>query len=183
MTRRAGRPIGFLSYATFDDEHSGGWISDFCRSLSAEVRAQTGKPFPIFQDRRDVLWGQNWRSRINGALEAATFLFPVMTPSFFQSSECRRELGDFLRHEQRRRRNDLVFPIHFIRCKHLSQKNSRSPSATLVQAVKNHQVCDLIDLRFQKVDDMEVRRFLATMASHVCSAIDRIEHRRTQDNY
>src|SRR6266571_3397840 len=82
------RPIGFLSYTSFDDEHNRGWISDFCKALSGEVRAQTGSPFPIFQDRGDVKWGQDWKLRINGALQTATFLFPMITPNFFSSTEC-----------------------------------------------------------------------------------------------
>ena len=167
--------MGFLSYAHFDDDHNRGWISDFCKTLSGEVRAQTGKQFPIFQDRTDLMWGQNWTARINGALETATFLFPVITPNFLSSTECKRELRDFLNHERARKRNDLVFPIYFIRCKNIDQKVCRGPLGTLVRAIKRHQMCHLLDLRFQKVEDMEVRKFLAEMARHVCDAIDRIE--------
>jgi len=171
-------PMGFLSYARSDDEYSRGWISAMCKALSGEVRAQTGRQFPIFQDRTDVRWGQSWAQRVNGALETATFLFPVISPTFFIRKECRRELRDFLTHERDRKRNDLVFPVHFIRCKLIDQNVCRGALGPLVRAIKAHQGCDLIDLRFGKVQGVGVRKTLAKMAADVCDAIDRVKRGR-----
>ncbi len=53
----------------------------------------TGKPFKVFQDRNDLEWGQNWQDRIENSLEEVTFLIPVITPSFFNSPACQKELG------------------------------------------------------------------------------------------
>ena len=78
-------PAAFLSYARFDDQHHDGLISELREQLSAEVRVQTGTAFPIFQDREDISWGQNWQSRIDETLDAVTLLLPVVTPGFFHS--------------------------------------------------------------------------------------------------
>ena len=165
--------MGFLSYAHFDDEHNLGWITAFCQTLGNEVRAQTGKPFQIFQDRRDIKWGESWRERIKAGLDASTFFFPVITPSFLQSVECKRELRDFLEHERKRKRADLVLPIYYIRCKEFDQKRCSGRIGTLVRALQKHQLKDLTDLRFEDVEENRVRKFVAKMAEEVCSAIIR----------
>jgi len=54
------QPVAFMSYVHFDDTHENGRLTQFRERLSAEVRMQTGEEFPIFQDRNDIRWGQNW---------------------------------------------------------------------------------------------------------------------------
>jgi cobaltochelatase CobT len=66
-------PIAFLSYVHSDDEHDDNRISKLRRSLEGEVKMQTGKPFHIFQDRNDLLWGQQWQERIKETLSELLF--------------------------------------------------------------------------------------------------------------
>ncbi len=40
------------------DRYDDGQLTQFRECLSAEVRAQTGEEFPIFQDRSDIVWGR-----------------------------------------------------------------------------------------------------------------------------
>jgi F-box protein 11 len=52
-------PAGFLSYAHVDDEYDWGGITEFRKALEGAVRLQTGRrDIRIFQDRDDVVWGQ-----------------------------------------------------------------------------------------------------------------------------
>ena len=76
-------------------------LSEFRSRLEAETWMQTGRPFHIFQDRNDVGWGQQWRQRMEESLDAATFLIPIVTPAFFNSTHCRDEFERFLEHEQK----------------------------------------------------------------------------------
>jgi len=46
---------------------------------------QLGGEFSIFQDRNDISWGEQWKQRIEGTIDATTFLIPIITPSFFSS--------------------------------------------------------------------------------------------------
>jgi F-box protein 11 len=94
------QPIAFMSYAIDDDEHDGGNLTRFCERLSGEVQMQTGDEFVIFQDRKHILWGQNWRARIEESLDGAAFLIPIITPSFFVSPYCCDELERFLERER-----------------------------------------------------------------------------------
>ena len=55
------KPAGFLSYVHLDDHR--GRITAFREELSREIGMQLGVEFPIFQDRDDIAWGQNWDKR------------------------------------------------------------------------------------------------------------------------
>lgn len=61
---------------------------------------QTGEDFMIFQDRKDILWGERRRSRISQSIDATTLLIAVITPAFFKSDVCREELEQFLLREK-----------------------------------------------------------------------------------
>ncbi|MFP4439636.1 MAG: hypothetical protein ACLFVO_20530 [Chloroflexaceae bacterium] len=43
----------------------------------------TRQPFHIFQDIKDIAWGQPFEQRIDTALATITFFLPILTPSFF----------------------------------------------------------------------------------------------------
>lgn len=53
-----------MSYARFDDSRDNGRISDLRGRLAAEVQAQTGEFFEIWQDRTSIQWGEKWKERI-----------------------------------------------------------------------------------------------------------------------
>jgi parallel beta-helix repeat protein len=103
-----------MSYVHFVDQHESGRLTDFCKRLSGEVQMQTGLEFPIFQDRKDIAWGQQWRERVNESLDAVTFLIPILTASFFKSEHCRNELARFLDREKQLNRNDLILPVYYV---------------------------------------------------------------------
>jgi parallel beta-helix repeat protein len=117
------KPIAFLSYTTFDNAHNKGAIADFCDRLSGEVRIQTGKLFPIFRDKKDIKWGQNWNARIEQGLDSTTFLIPIVTPSYLKSKACREEYEKFKEREKRLKRNDLILPVYYIECDELEDKD------------------------------------------------------------
>jgi cobaltochelatase CobT len=71
-------PAAFMSYAHRDNKD--GRLTKLREGLSHEVSVRTGEDFEIFQDRRHILWGQNWKVRIEESLDEVTFLIPVVTP-------------------------------------------------------------------------------------------------------
>lgn len=112
---RGTEPAAFLSYARSDDEHEEGRVTELRKRLEGEIRMYTGQAgFTIFQDRRDIRWGEQWRQRIDGVLDATTFLIPVMSPLFFTSNACRDELTRFMEREKARGRGDLILPIYYV---------------------------------------------------------------------
>ena len=107
------KPGSFMSYVHSDDKYK--QLTTLRERLSDEVGMQIGIEFPIFQDTKDIHWGQNWEQRIKNALdEEMTFLIPIITPGFFNSEPCRDELERFIEVETKLNRNDLILPIYFV---------------------------------------------------------------------
>ncbi|MEK6324151.1 MAG: toll/interleukin-1 receptor domain-containing protein [Acidobacteriota bacterium] len=156
----------------FDDEHNNGRLTEFRKNLSAEVKAQTGNEVPIFQDRDAIEWGQNWKQRIERSINEVTFLIPVITPSFFRSSACRKELELFLEREKRLGRNDLILPLCYIDTPLLSNQ-TKQVTDPLAEIVASRQYADWRDLRFEPFSSPIVGRTLAQLAIQIRNALER----------
>jgi len=137
-----------MSYTHFDDEHELGQLSQFGKRLSGEVHAQTGKDFPIFQYREDIEWGEQWRQRIEESLDASTFFIPIITPSFFKSEECCKELRAFLKREKQLGRSDLILPVYYRNTPPLHDK-AQLKTDKLAEEIAKRQWADWRDLRFE----------------------------------
>jgi parallel beta-helix repeat protein len=167
-------PLAFLSYAIINDSHDEGRISELRKRLSYEVEVQTGEPFPIFQDREDIQWGQTWQERLTESVDAATFLIPVITPSFFKRPWCREELSRFLEREQQLGRNDLILPIYYVDCPFLNDSERRAGDP-LVEAIASRQRADWRELRFEPFTNPLVGKTLADMAVQIRKALERVQ--------
>jgi len=166
-------PAGFMSYVRTDDAHENGRISDLRQRLEGEIRLQAGdNTFHIFQDRKDIAWGQQWEQRINESLDVVTFLFPVITPGFFKSTSCRKELERFFDRERQLKRGDLILPIYYVDTPVLNGDAKRQDDK-LATIIAERQYSDWRDLRFERLDSPRVGQMLATLAKQVVGAIER----------
>jgi 8-oxo-dGTP pyrophosphatase MutT (NUDIX family) len=166
-----GRPraVGFLSYVHADDEADKGKLTQFRERLESEIQIQIGVPFTIFQDRRDISWGDSWGSQIESSLDSAVFLIPVITPSFFRSPQSRAEFERFLERERELGRDDLIFPVYYVQCRQLENENSPDKIA---QIIAKRQYTDWRDLRFEDFSSSRVARRMAELAQHVKAALE-----------
>ncbi|MGQ0569694.1 MAG: toll/interleukin-1 receptor domain-containing protein [Armatimonadota bacterium] len=164
------QPAAFMSYVRADDKY--GHLTEFLERLSEEVRAQTGEEFPVFQDRNDIQWGENWRERIEESLDAVTFLIPIITPSFLRSEPCREEFRRFLGREAELKRNDLILPVYYVDAPLLNDEASRATDE-IARVVTTRQYADWRELRFEPLTSPEVRRTLARLAIQVRMALER----------
>jgi F-box protein 11 len=165
-------PIAFLSYVNLDDQHDQGRLTQFRERLSGEVRMQTGEPFDIFQDRKDIKLGQQWQERINDALDATLFLIPIITPAFFKSTACRDELERFIKREKELGRGDLILPIYYVECPVLSDKAKRELDP-LAKVIAARQYADWCDLRFEEFTSPQLRKAVANIAKQIVEALER----------
>jgi F-box protein 11 len=163
-----------MSYARFDDAHENGRLSEFCQRLSGEVRLQSGEEFPIFQDRKDIHFGQNWRQRIEESLDEVTFLIPILTPGFFKSEACRAELERFLEREERLGRNDLILPVYYVNYAALNDKQKRQGDA-LANLLWSRQYVDWREVRFEPLTSPQIGKMFAGMATQIVEALERGE--------
>ena len=162
----SGEPAAFMSYARFNDAHDDGQLSAFRERLAAEVRAQTGREFVIFQDRADIAWGQNWRQRIEETLDVVTLLLVVITPGFFGSTECRGEVARFRERERELGRSDLILPVYYIGAREMDDPAVRE-SDELARVLASRQFADWRELRFEPLASPLVRKAVAQLASRM----------------
>lgn len=168
------QPVAFLSYVHSDDEHDGEKITKFRRRLEGELKMQTGRPFPIFQDRNDIAWGQHWENRIEGSILEATFLIPMLTPSFFQSPMCRKEFETFLLKERQLGLKRLILPVVYVTCDELS---GDFPPETdrIADVLKTRQWTDWRPFRFKEFSDPDVATAVAKLATEIKTGMSELE--------
>lgn len=169
MTKTA---LAFMSYVNEDDKHENGDLTNLREYLSREVRMQTGEQFDIFQDKKDIKWGQQWQERINKSLNSTTFLIPIITPSFFNSAPCRAEMESFLEREEELCRNDLILPVYYCNCAVLEDE-ARREQDPLAQIIAARQYMDWRHLRFKPFDSEQVRTTLANEVQQIVVALER----------
>jgi parallel beta-helix repeat protein len=162
----SGKSAAFMSYARFNDVHDDGQLSAFRERLAAEVRAQTGREFVIFQDRADIAWGQNWQKRVDETLDVVTLLLAVITPGFFASKACREELERFLDRERELGRDDLILPVYYISARELDDPETLA-SDELARVLTSRQFADWRELRFEPLTSPVVRKAVAQLASRM----------------
>ena len=162
----SGEPAAFMSYVRFNDQHDDGQLSQFRERLAAEVRAQTGEEFPIFQDRNDIAWGQNWQQRIDEALDAVTLLVVIITPSLFRSPACRDEFQKFLDREGALGRGDLILPVYYISTREMDDPGLREADE-MARELASRQFADWRELRFEPFTSPQVRKTVAQLASRM----------------
>lgn len=167
------KPAALMSYVHSDDKYK--QLSTLCERLSDEVGMQIGIEFPIFQDKKDIHWGQNWEERIKSALtEEITFLIPIITPSFFNSQPCRDELERFLEVEKKLKRNELILPIYFVDTPLLNDPKSRATDP-LAEVIASRQYADWRELRFEPFTNPLVGKTLAQLATQIRDALPVIQ--------
>jgi parallel beta-helix repeat protein len=163
-------PIAFLSYTRFDDTHEEERIAKFCERLSGEVRMQTGQPFPIFRDKKDIQWGQRWRERIEEGLDAAVFLIPILTPSYFQSDICRDEYELFLKREKKLGRDDLILAVYYVECDELEDTAIRE-SNLCAKDLSERKYEDWRSLRWEPLTSPTIGRAFERLAKQIKQAL------------
>ena len=162
-----GMPAAFMSYARFNDQHDGGQLSQFRKRLEAEVQAQTGEEFAIFQDRNDISWGQNWKQRIEEALDGVTLLLVIITPSLFRSQACRAEVKRFLDRERDLGRTDLILPVYYISAREMKKDLRAQERDELARVLASRQFADWRKLRFEPLDSPPARKAVEQLAIQI----------------
>ena len=156
-------PAAFMSYVRFDDAHEDGQLTAFRERLVGEIRIQTGHEFPIFQDRNDIAWGQNWRQRIEETLDEVTLLLVIVTPSLFHSPACRDEMARFRERERELRRTDLILPVYYVSAREMDDPDLRAADE-LASLLWSRQYADWRELRFEPLTSPVVRKQIAMLA-------------------
>ncbi|MFD4422017.1 TIR domain-containing protein [Agromyces sp. NPDC058484] len=158
---------GFWSYVHADDDAESGRISQLARDVAAQFEMLTGESINLFLDRDQLVWGDDWRPKIDASLSSIAFFVPIISPRYFKSKECRRELNFFARQAERLGFKELVLPVLWVDFAGLHEE---SPADELLTLVGRFQWSDWTALKFAELGTGEYRRAVAQLAERLVHA-------------
>jgi len=163
---------GFWSYVHADDKAENGRISQLAKDIVSQFEMYTGEEISLFLDKESLEWGKNWRNEIDRNLVSTGFFIPILTPRYFMSAECRRELQSFARKAIDLGIKDLILPIIYVETPSM---NDEYTTDDLIQLVKTFQWENWTELRFEDVNSENYRRGVARLANRIVEANKRAE--------
>lgn len=163
---------GLWSYVHADDEAECGRITQLARDVAAQFEMLTGERINLFLDRDAIQWGEDWHSKIDEGLGAVAFFIAVITPRYFRSPECRRELQSFVGKARSLGISELFLPLLYVDVPALHEED---PKDDLVEIVCTFQKIDWQALRFEDVCSGVYRRAVSDLAARLVAANARAE--------
>jgi flagellar biosynthesis GTPase FlhF len=157
---------GFFSYSRRDDEHSQGALSDLRRQIYNELRLQLGSELKLWQDTMAIPEGALWESAIQRAISESVFFIPIVTPSSVGSKHCRFEFEAFLDREQALGRENLVFPLLYVRVPAL-EKEELWRQDDVLRIIGRRQYIDWREFRHRSFAEAEIKKKI----EHFCGKI------------
>ena len=163
---------GFWSYVHADDEAEQGRIAQLARDVSQQFELLTGESIKLFLDRDELNWGDDWRLKVDSSLSSIAFFVPVITPRYFKSGECRRELNFFARQAERLGVQELVLPVLWV---NFPAFHDEKPSDELMARVHKFQWSDWTELKFAERISGDYRRAVNELANRLVQANEAAE--------
>ena len=154
---------GFWSYVHEDDDDDDGAVVRLADRVMSEYALLSGESLKLFIDR-DIAWGEEWKRRIDEALQDTTFFIPIITPRYFKSAECRRELIKFRSASEEFGVEQLLLPIYYVK---VPGMEAEEPTDKLMDVVKRTQRVDLRKIRLKDESDAQHRGMVNELASRI----------------
>jgi len=85
----------FISYRRASNEGPDPWVDKFCDSVRASLRDLVGD-VQMWRDTAELRAGDAWRPEIAQAVDSAGIFLALISRTYFDSDECRKELDRFL---------------------------------------------------------------------------------------
>ena len=164
--------VGFFSYSREDDEGSGGKLSKLRERVQEELRGQLGRTkanFKLWQDKVAIAHGELWEETIKKGISESVFFVPIITPTAVRSPYCKIEFEAFLARESELHRNNLIFPILYIRVSELTDNRWRQDP--LLAIIGSRQYEDWLDFRHVDPSSTEFARRIEKFCENICRAM------------
>ena len=85
----------FISYRRASNEGQDAWVDGFCNSVRASLKDLVGD-VAIWRDTAELRGGDLWRPEIAEALDSSGIFVALISRTYFDSDECRKEFDRFL---------------------------------------------------------------------------------------
>lgn len=165
---QAERYQAFWSYTHKDNEADSGRITQLADDLAAEYGLLTSADMKLFLDISEIEWGAALLPSIGAALAQISFFIPVITPRYFKSDACRKELQDFHASADALGLSELILPVLYVDVPEL--QDTEPSDDQLVNVIKERKWFDWRDLRLADRSSSEYRSGINKMADRVRTA-------------
>ena len=141
---------------------------------------RTRKDFRLWQDKVAIAHGELWEGTIKKGISESVFFIPIITPTAVRSSYCKLEFESFLAREKELDRNNLIFPILYVRVPALDDERlwSRDP---LLAIIGSRPYDDWQNLRHLDASSSEVVQRVERFCANICRALEQELARRVSE--
>lgn len=101
----------FISYRRAANATHDRWVDVFCDELRNSLAELVGRNVSIWRDTDQLRTSDDWRARLQAAIDEAAIFLAVFSRSYLLSDECRRELDQFLRVMKAGGRKRRIVPV------------------------------------------------------------------------
>lgn len=165
----------FWSYVHDDDVAERGRLTVLAEDVGKQFEMLTAEKLSLFVDKDQIAWGENWKDKIDFGLASVAYFIAIITPRYFLSPECRRELQTFSERATALGLKELVLPIIYV---DVPEIRSGAPADNLVAMVQTYQWEDWREIRFSDLDSGQYRKAVFDLASKLADANRRVERFR-----
>lgn len=167
MTSPTASYKAFWSYTRRDNEKDKGRIRQLAEDIADEYEILSGDELKLFLDLEEIKWGDDWKASIDSALEGIAFFIPVVTPAYFNSDQCRRELQRFADKASALGLRDLILPLIYV---DVPELKSEQPDDPLIALIKTYNWVPWTEKRLLARDSSEYRQGVNKLAVRLIEA-------------
>lgn len=153
----------FWSYAHADNVREHERILNLAKLVREEYETLTGTTIKIFTDRDKIGWGDDFRAKIDEALQETAFFIPILTPTYFVREECRKEMSQFVRSASALGLEQLLLSLRYIPVADMTEHSADE----LKSVAAKMQFEPWESLRLEDEDSSEHRKAVHNLAARL----------------
>jgi F-box protein 11 len=159
-----------MSYARLGNSADDAQLDRLRERLEHEVSARTGVDFPILADRDGTAWADQWRRRVEEALDADTMLLVVVTGGLFGSVACGDEITRFREREKALGREDLIVAVYYAPAPAMTGRIPRR-GGDMAAFLRSRRLADWQGLRSAPVTSRAARAAISQLADRMAKVL------------
>ena len=156
----------FWSYAKLDDKKPRK-LTALREAFNISLDQTIGFEIKIVVDVDDLKWGDEWYEKLKSLVADASLFVPIMSPSYFKSKMCMRELNWAISNETH------IIPIYYrdcpkgLYCSFIENNDENKRLNKMSRQISECQYKDFRALRNKKTDSELVQDFLDEMSADI----------------
>src|SRR5262245_46110572 len=150
-----------------------GSLSALRDRIQRELRGRLGRTkatFRLWQDTAAIPHGSLWEEEIKSAVAQSVFFIPIITPTSVRSSHCKREFELFLARERELGRDNLIFPLLYIRVPE-PENEQQWREKEVLRVIGTRQYMDWQERRYLDIRAPEVAAQVGQFCSNIYDAL------------